>query len=101
MPGLNDLYPNSVGWVLAVGVMGVLIAVVAAFGYQVVARFANIAAPWMVLVFLAFGLIGLRQFIDATILRFVRWAMSGRWPGRRYGKAASLCPVRSSSPFGM
>ena len=66
MPGLNDLYPNSVGWVLAVTVVGGLIAIVAAFGYQMVAKFANIAAPWMVLVFFAFGLIGLKQFIDVT-----------------------------------
>ncbi|MHC4118816.1 MAG: purine-cytosine permease family protein [Planctomycetota bacterium] len=66
MPGLNDLYPNSVGWVVAVAVVGGLIAVVAAYGYQTVAKFANIAAPWMVLVFLAFGFVGLRQFIAAT-----------------------------------
>ncbi len=66
MPALNDLYPNSVGWVVAVAVMGGLIAIVAAYGYQTVAKFANIAAPWMVLVFLAFALIGLRQFITAT-----------------------------------
>jgi len=66
MPGLNDLYPNSVGWVLAVAVAGGLIAIVAAYGYQTVSKFANVAAPWMVLVFLAFGFIGLRQFIVAT-----------------------------------
>jgi len=66
MPGLNDLYPNSAGWVLAVLVLGGLIAVVAAYGYQTVAKFANIASPWMVLVFLAFGFVGLRQFIDVT-----------------------------------
>jgi len=66
MPELNDLYPNSVGWVIAVLVVGGLIAIVAAYGYKTVAKFANIAAPWMVLVFLAFGFIGLRQFIDAT-----------------------------------
>jgi len=66
MPGLNDLYPNSVGWVAAVAVVGGLIAIVAAYGYQTVAKFANIAAPWMVLVFLAFGFVGLRQFIDVT-----------------------------------
>jgi purine-cytosine permease-like protein len=47
-------------------VVGGLIALVAAYGYRVVAKFANIAAPWMVLVFLAFGFIGLRQFINAT-----------------------------------
>ncbi len=66
MPGLNDMYPNSVGWVVAVLVLGGLIAIVAAYGYNTVAKFANIASPWMVLVFLAFGFVGLKQFIDAT-----------------------------------
>jgi len=66
MPSLNDLYPNSVGWVVAVAVVGGLIAIVAAYGYKTVAKFANIASPWMVLVFLAFGFGGLRQFIVVT-----------------------------------
>ncbi|MEM9913521.1 MAG: hypothetical protein AAF911_01005 [Planctomycetota bacterium] len=66
MPGLGDVAPNSVGWVLAVLAIGVLISIVAATGYNSVARFANLAAPWMVLVFLAFGLIGLKQFITAS-----------------------------------
>ena len=56
----------NVGWIVSTVGLGVLIAIVAAFGYKMVARFANIAAPWMVLVFLAFGIIGLKQFIDAT-----------------------------------
>ena len=64
MPGLNDVFPNSPGWIMAVLLMGSLIAIVAAYGYRTVARIANIAAPWMVLVFLAFGLVGLRQFLD-------------------------------------
>jgi purine-cytosine permease-like protein len=66
MPGLNDLYPNSLGWVIAVLVSGAMIAIVAAYGYEVVAKIGNIASPWMVLVFIAFGLVGLRQFINAT-----------------------------------
>jgi purine-cytosine permease-like protein len=66
MPGLNDVYPNSVGWVLAVLGVGAAISVVAAYGYETVARIANIAAPWLVVVFIAFGLIGFRQFMDAT-----------------------------------
>jgi purine-cytosine permease-like protein len=66
MPGLNDVYPNSVGWVLAVLVVGAVISIVAAYGYKTVSKFANIAAPWMVLVFLAFGIIALKQFITAT-----------------------------------
>lgn len=66
MPGLNDLYPNSIGWVLAVLGMGAMISIVAAWGYETVAKVANIAAPWMVLVFLAFGIIGLGQFVART-----------------------------------
>ena len=66
MPGLNDMYPNSIGWVIAVLICGGLIAIVAAYGYKTVAKFANIASPWMVLVFLVFGIVGLKQFIDVT-----------------------------------
>ncbi len=66
MPALNDVYPNSIGWVLAVLAVGGAIAVVAAYGYNTVARFANIASPWMVLVFLVFGIVALKQFINET-----------------------------------
>ena len=66
MPGLADKLPNSFGWVMSVAVVGGLITVVAAYGYKTVAKFANIAAPWMVLVFLVFGIIGLKKFVDAT-----------------------------------
>jgi len=66
MPGLNDTYPNSLGWVIAVLGVGALIAYVAAAGYKALSRFANYAAPWMVIVFIAFGLVGLRDFIVET-----------------------------------
>jgi purine-cytosine permease-like protein len=56
----------NAGWIAAVFVVGLLTAVVAVYGYAFVARVANIAAPWMTLVFVAFGLVALRQFIDAT-----------------------------------
>src|SRR5262245_17582058 len=61
MPGLGDLYPTGLGWVLAVLAIGAAVTVVAAYGYEFVSRVANISAPWMVLVFIAFGLVGLRQ----------------------------------------
>ncbi len=66
MPGLDDFYPNSVGWVLTVLCVGAVISIVAAYGYRMVAYVANIAAPWMVLVFLAFGLVALRNFVTST-----------------------------------
>lgn len=66
MPSLSDLYPNSIGWCIAALVTGVLVAIVAAYGYNVVSKIANFAAPWMTLVFVAFGLIGLREFLAET-----------------------------------
>lgn len=69
MPGLNDLLPNSLGWVLAVLATGALFTVVAAYGYKFLARFANVAAPWLVLIFLAFGIIALARFTTLTNTR--------------------------------
>jgi purine-cytosine permease-like protein len=66
MPGLSDYLPNSIGWVAAALGVGAAIAIVAARGYKIVAEIANYAAPWMTLVFLAFGLVGLKDFLTAT-----------------------------------
>ncbi len=66
MPSLTDNLPSSWQWVAAAAAVGGAIAIVAALGYRSVAKFANVAAPWMVLVFLAFGLVAARQFLDAT-----------------------------------
>ena len=53
MPSLNDLYPNSIGWVIAVFGIGSVTTLVAMFGYTQIARMAKFAAPWMILVFIA------------------------------------------------
>ncbi|MEA1878232.1 MAG: hypothetical protein U9N86_15420 [Bacteroidota bacterium] len=66
MPGLNDFLPNSIGWVLAVITVGAVISVVAAFGYKTLARFANIAAPFMIIAFIVMGIVGLREFVQLT-----------------------------------
>lgn len=46
-------------------VVGVVIALVAAAGYDTVSRFANVAAPWMIVIFAACGLVSLHQ-MNAT-----------------------------------
>lgn len=63
MPSLDDRYPTGLSWCVSVLVIGALISVVAASGYSTVAWFANLSAPWMALVFLAFGVIGLTQLL--------------------------------------
>ena len=81
MPGLNDLYPRGVGWVVTVLVVGSLMSVVAAYGYQSVARFANVAAPWMVLVFLGFGIVAARELGVASVGDFWSVAKESIWTG--------------------
>ena len=61
MPAIEDSYPNSLSFVVIVIAVGAVIAVVASLGYDMVAKFANIAAPWMVVVFLACGIISFKQ----------------------------------------
>jgi len=56
MLGLSN--PSFTGLVL---VVGVVIAAVAAGGYERVARVANIAAPWMIAIFAACGIVSLAQ----------------------------------------
>lgn len=53
MPALGDLYPNSVGWVITVICVGAVITTIAILGFESLARFAKIAAPWMFLIFVA------------------------------------------------
>ena len=81
MPQLTDTLPTGLGWVVAVLATGVLFSVVAAYGYRFVSRFANIAAPWMVLVFVAFGIIGLRRMGLESARGFWRVASTVIWTG--------------------
>jgi len=81
MPGLGDWLPNSIGWVIAVIAVGAVISIVAAKGYDAVARFANIASPWMVLVFLACGIAVLPQLGVHSLGDFWRVANDVVWTG--------------------
>ncbi|MGI9429825.1 MAG: hypothetical protein ACR2NM_14275, partial [Bythopirellula sp.] len=55
-------------------VVGAVMAVIAAAGYEMVARVANIAAPWMIAIFAACGLVSMGQ-MEVTSVRslFENW----------------------------
>lgn len=59
MPGLQDWLPNSVAWVVGVVLVGAVFTYVAARGYDAMAKVAEVAAPWMIVIFLACGLVTL------------------------------------------
>ncbi|REE05523.1 purine-cytosine permease family protein [Marinoscillum furvescens] len=61
MPRLTDTMPNSFTWVVIVLAVGAVISIIAARGYDTVAKAANFMAPVIVLGFVAAGIVALVQ----------------------------------------
>ncbi len=81
MPALHDIFPNSVGWVVTVFVVGAITTVIAAFGFDQVSRFANIAAPWMIMVFVASAVAVLPEMGIHSFSDFWQVAKEKIWTG--------------------
>ena len=80
MPKLTDTTPNGVTWIVVVLAIGTVISFVAARGYDMVSKFANIASPWMVLIFLACGVVALKGLGVASFGDFWDIFGEGREP---------------------
>jgi purine-cytosine permease-like protein len=52
-PALNDVYPNSITWVVVTVIIGGLFTLIAILGFDGLSRFAAICAPWILVVFVA------------------------------------------------
>lgn len=65
--GINYAVPESTfelgapSFTVLVAIVGIVMALIASAGYNTVARFANIAAPWMIGIFAACGIVSLTQ----------------------------------------
>lgn len=81
MPGLNDLYPSSLGWVLTVLGVGAVVTLLAILGFEQIARFSKIAAPWLLLVFVASAVAVLPQLGVHSIGDFWSVANEKIWTG--------------------
>ncbi len=81
MPSLNDWLPNSFGWIVAVLAVGAATTFIAIFGYNLVSRFANIAAPWMILVFIGAAIAVLPELGVNSISDFWAKANDTIWTG--------------------
>jgi purine-cytosine permease-like protein len=81
MPSLTDMLPNSIGWIVTVFAVGAITTLIAMFGYQQVSKFANVAAPWMILIFFAAAIAVLPQLGVNSIGDF--WAVANEkiWTG--------------------
>ncbi len=70
MPKLSDTMPNSTTWVVIVLIVGAVIAIVAAKGYNAVSKAANWMAPMIVLAFIACGVVALGQLEVKSLTDF-------------------------------
>ena len=61
MPKLTDTLPSGVTWIIIVIIIGTIISLIAARGYDTVANAANWMSPVIVLAFIACGVVALGQ----------------------------------------
>ncbi len=75
MPKLTDTMPNSITWVVIVIGIGAVISLIAAKGFNTVAKAANWMSPVIVLAFLVSGIVALQQLGVKNFSDF--WAIWG------------------------
>jgi purine-cytosine permease-like protein len=81
MPELSDWLPSNIVWVLIVVLVGTVTTLIATLGYEQVSRFANLAAPWMILVFIAAAISVLPELGVNSLSDFWPVAESRIWTG--------------------
>jgi purine-cytosine permease-like protein len=84
MPQLTDTLPSGPTWVVIVLAIGAVISIVAARGYNSVARVANWLSPLIVLAFVACGIVALGQLGVSSFADFWNiWGEGGEpFPGQ-------------------
>lgn len=81
MAELSDWLPHSVSWIIIVLIVGAVTTVVAMLGYDQVSRFANLAAPWLPLVFIAAAIAVLPELGVHSVGEFWSVAKAKIWTG--------------------
>ncbi|MGL6202648.1 MAG: purine-cytosine permease family protein [Lachnospiraceae bacterium] len=59
-------YPTSIGFVAIVLVLGTIVTIVAANGFEAVAKFSSTCVPWMIIYFLVGAIVALPQLAGLT-----------------------------------
>ncbi|MFC1541013.1 purine-cytosine permease family protein [Candidatus Latescibacterota bacterium] len=81
MPGLEDMYPTSVSWVVVVFCVGAVVTVLAILGFEKFSHFSKVCSPWMFVVFVAAGLAVLPKLGCTSVGDFWHIANEKIWTG--------------------
>jgi hypothetical protein len=94
-PELDDVLPNSVGWVVIVLLVGALVVFLAIEGFKKLSQFSAVCAPWMFPIFLAAAIASLPRLADGEIRSLSdlwRVAETRIWSGQPL-KARAVLPA--------
>lgn len=90
MPALGDLYPTSIAWVLVVFCVGAVVVALAILGFEKMAHFSKVCAPWMTLVFVAAAFAVLPRLGCGSLGDFWWVANERIWTGVAYSGQAKF-----------
>lgn len=81
-PQLTDVYPNSVGWVVTTFSIGIVFTILAILGFEKLAKFASVCAPWIFVVFIAGAIATLPDLgVKPDLSNFWEIARTKIWTG--------------------
>lgn len=83
MPTLADMYPTGAGWILTVIAVGAVITIFAILGFERLARFSKVAAPWMFFIFVAAAIASFPKLgVNTDLSNFWEIARTKVWTGQ-------------------
>lgn len=83
MPTLADMYPTGAGWILTVIAVGAVITTFAILGFERLARFSKVAAPWMFFIFVAAAIASFPKLgVNTDLSNFWEVARTKVWTGQ-------------------
>ena len=96
-PTLDDVMPNSVGWVVVVLIVGAVVVTLAIAGFKKLSQFASVCSPWMFIIFVAGAVATLPELGEVhSFADLRRIAETEVWTGEPY--EAPQRPVTAALP---
>jgi purine-cytosine permease-like protein len=81
-PVLTDTYPTSLGWILTTALIGGVITLFAILGFEKLARFSSICAPWIFVTFVAGAIASFPELgVTPDLSNLAEVARSRIWTG--------------------